>query len=123
MTFLLLLASIPHVGGEPSAWSDVIGDKSVQYRWSRPANNACNIEFQEEPSKKRTGKNPSTFVITVQAHPANYRMTRPESGQEHLVSREVEIQVPATASGLHHIEPCAGITQVRLASSKPAAGK
>jgi hypothetical protein len=123
MIFLLLLVSAPHVGGGPTAWIDVIGDKSVQYRWSRPVNNACDIEFQKEQSKERADVVPSAFVVTVQTRPAKQRMIQPGSGQEHPVSREVEIRVPVAVSGTYHIESCVGITQVRLGRSKPAAGK
>ena len=116
MMFFVLFAAL-HVGGQPTAWSSVAGNRMIEYRWSRPANNSCDIEFRTNGSKQRVSAGPYTFTMFVESYSLPDQARRTERSIGSPLRREAEMRIFLPGAGVRHIDSCIGIRDIILVNS------
>ncbi|HEX4769183.1 MAG TPA: hypothetical protein VH351_00025 [Bryobacteraceae bacterium] len=108
------------VAGPPSDWTTLPGADKIEYRWSRPANNSCLIEFR---SLDPTDTTKFTAVATVtdnsippKPKPApTYRAPTqaPTKVREHHQDRTMLIRVVASGTTAQSSDDCYKVVSVK----------
>lgn len=114
----LLLAIVVHVGGGPSEWQPVGGVPSLEYRWSLPYSNACQVEFLSKDTTSAHQFQLVTRVLSarpspqVEANPDNPMNIAPTRVKPQTSDRDLVIQVPIMGRTSQMVHNCYGIQAV-----------